>query len=109
MERAFETLDSRIKGMEVLAQMQTGPEREDADRRIADLKRRRDLHWTRAQTLIAETTPVRRAEEVGERRSTGDAEAPSAAKRTGRVRKAAARRMVPARPVQQNFFQRLFR
>ena len=110
MERAFATLDSRIKGMEVLAQTQTGVDREAADRRIADLKRRRELHWTRAQTLIADTTPIRRAVPVGERPSIGgaDADLARAARRASRARAAAVRRAAPIRPAQGNFFQRLF-
>ena len=110
MERAFGTLDSRIRGMEVLAQTQTGADREAADRRIADLKRRRELHWTRAQTLIADATPIRRAVPVGERQAVGisDADYSRAARRANRARAASVRRVAPVRQVQGNFFQRLF-
>ncbi len=100
-----------IKGMEVLARTQTGPEREAADRRIADLKRRRDMHWARSQTLYAGTVPIRRAEPVGERTASGNSGAPTVARRATRIRVVPVRRMAPVRqqPVQGNFFQRLFR
>ena len=105
MEHTFETLDSRIKGMEALAGTQTGAEREEADRRIADLKRRRELHWTRAQTALAESGPIRRAEAVGE-----SVEVSRAARRAAsRARGTALRRTAPVRAAPENFFQRLFR
>ncbi len=106
MESAFETLDSRIKGMEALAGMQSGAEREEADRRIADLKRRRELHWARAQTALAESAPIRRAEPVGE-----SVDGPRGVRRAGRARGTAIRRTSPAaaRPAPENLFQRLFR
>lgn len=109
MEGAFAALDARIKTLETAAQTQSGTEREESERRIADLKRRRELHWARAQTLLAETTPVRRAEPVGERRGRNATAADGSTRRSGRSRGAAVRRMAPVQPVREGLFQRLFR
>ena len=67
MEKAFGAVDARVRDLEALAQTQSGPERTSTEQQIADLKHRRELHWTRAQTALAETQPIKRAEPVAER------------------------------------------
>lgn len=68
MEKAFAAFDERVRAMESEVPALTDPaERELAERRIANLKMRRDLHWTRSQTRYVETETVKRAEPVAER------------------------------------------
>lgn len=68
MEKAFAAFDARVAELEAQAQAQTdATEREVAERRIANLKERRQIHWDRSQTLYVETQPVMRAEPVAER------------------------------------------
>lgn len=68
MEKAFAAFDARVRDLEAEAQTQTDAmEREATERRIANLKERRQIHWDRSQTLYVETQPVKRAEPVAER------------------------------------------
>jgi hypothetical protein len=68
MEKAFAAFDARVGELETQAQTQTdATEREAIERRIANLKNRRQIHWERSQTLYVETMPVKRAEPVAER------------------------------------------
>ena len=67
MEKAFAAFDARVGELEALAQTQPDAERAATQKRIADLKERRQLHWNRSQTLYVETLPVKRAEPVAER------------------------------------------
>ena len=68
MEKAFAAFDARVVELEAQAQAQAdATEREAAERRIANLKERRQIHWERSQTLYVETMPVKRAEPVAER------------------------------------------
>jgi len=112
MERAFAALDERVRGLEALAQTQSGTERTATERQIADLKHRRDLHWTRAQTALAEVETVQRAEPVAEQ--VVKAERPRNSqnvRRAERARTSQARQITrsESRGAPVNFFQRLFR
>jgi len=112
MEQAFGTLDERVRGLEALAQTQSGEERTLTEQQIADLKRRRELHWTRAQTALVESQPVQRAEPIAER--VVKAERVNSTQRVRRAEHARAQesrrvdRMEP-RVTPVDFFQRLFR
>ena len=112
MEKAFGALDERVRGLEALAQTQSGEERTLTEQQIADLKRRRELHWTRAQTALVESQPVQRAEPIAER--VVKAERLNRMQRAQRAERARAQesrragRMEP-RYAPPNFFERLFR
>jgi len=109
MENAFAALDARVQGLEALAQNQSGDERILTELQIADLKHRRDLNWTRAQTALVETQTVKRAEPVAERVVKAE-RANSSTQRERRARTQALRRApMEARQPSPNFFQRLFR
>jgi len=111
MEVAFAALDARVRGLEALAQTQSGVERTATEQQIADLKHRRELHWARAQTALAEAQVVKRAEPVAERVT--KAERSSS---TQRVRRAERARALESQQTSRsnprggpvNFFQRLF-
>jgi len=109
MERAFGTLDERVRRLEALAQTQSGEEKTATEQQIADLKRRRELHWTRAQTALVESQPVQRAEPIAER--VIKAERVSSAQRTRQAERARLQRMPREAPryASPNFFERLFR
>ena len=112
MEGAFGAFDARVKGLEVLAQTQTGLERTSTEQQVADLKRRRDLQWTRAQTVVAETQMIKRAEPVAERVTKGErVNNPQRVRRAERPRMMEPRRtsQAAARSGPESFFQRLFR
>lgn len=114
VEQAFAKLDAKIQEMEAQATSATAQERLELERKIADLKRRRELHWTRAQTLFAETQPIQKAEPVGERRiqkaERAEQGSPNTAKRST---KAPRQRVQPQQqgvaPKIGQLFQRLFR
>jgi len=111
MEKAFAALDARVRGLEALAQTQSGVERTITEQQVADLKHRRDIHWTRAQTALTETQVVKRAEPVSERVTR--AERSSSTQRVRRAERARAldsQRTSRAEPRggPVNFFQRLF-
>ena len=109
MEGAFEALDERLRGLEALAQTQNGEEKTATEQQITDLKRRRELHWTRSQTALVESQTVERAEPVAERvvkaERVGD---PQRVRRAERVRAQRTMRLEPA-SAPMNFFGRLFR
>jgi len=114
MEREFAALDAKVRNLESLAQTQTGLEQASTEQQIADLKHRRELHWARAQTALAQTESVKKAEQVGERvmkaeRVNGSQRSrrTSDASRTANSQRAA--RMAEPRSAPPNFFQRLFR
>ena len=109
MEKAFGALDERVRGLEALAQTQSGEERTLTEQQIADLKRRRELHWTRAQTALVESQPVQRAEPIAER--VIKAERVSSEPRVRRAERARVQRMPREAPryVNPDFFERLFR
>ena len=108
MENAFAALDTQVQELEARAQNQSGDERLLTELQIADLKRRRDLNWTRAQTALIETQTVKRAEPVAER--VVKAERANSTQRERRARSQALRRApMEVRQPSSNFFQRLFR
>lgn len=67
MDKAFSAFDARLRELVTLAETQTGEEQLATQRQIADLKHRREIHWTRAQTAVVDAMPVKRAEPVAER------------------------------------------
>lgn len=93
--------------MEARASTMASDARMVMDSQIADLKRRRDLHWSRAQTAVAQLEPIEKAQPVGER-SNKVAKArpvdqqPAKAYRQRRVYR-------PVQPVQESVFQRIGR
>lgn len=113
MAAAFGALDTRVKKLEALAQTQSGVERTSTEQQIADLKRRRALHWARAQTAVAETQPVKRAEPVAERVSKAEranvTQGPKRSERASRVQPFQRTTQADPRIASPNFFQRLFR
>ena len=110
MEQAFAALDAKVQSLEALSQTQSGAERVGTEQQIADLKRRKELHWARAQTALVEIQTVKRAEPVGERIAKAE---PVNSTRRSRRSADHARATVPQRITRQpepvNFFQRLFR
>lgn len=112
LEKAFEAFDERVRSLELGLQNQTGTERTLAERRIAQLKAQRGLHWERAQTAVVDTMPVARAEPVGERVSKAErVDRSTQPRKTERTRNRASQRTVQTpEPMRgPNFFQRLFR
>ncbi|MEI6562045.1 MAG: hypothetical protein WCO68_08190 [Verrucomicrobiota bacterium] len=109
MERAFGALDERVRGLEALAQAQSGEEKTATEQQIADLKRRRELHGTRAQTALVESQPVQRAEPIAER--VIKAERVGITQRARQAERARMQRMPRETPryASPNFFERLFR
>ena len=110
MEQAFAALDAKVQSLEALSQTQSGAERIETEQQIADLKRRKELHWARAQTALVETQTVKRAEPVGER--IAKAEPVNSTRRSRRSvdrTRATAPQRITRQPEPQNFFQRLFR
>jgi len=111
MDQAFAALDAKVQSLESLSQTQSGAERLETEQQIADLKRRKELHWARAQTALVETQSVKRAEPVGER--IAKAEPVNSTRRSrrsaDRTGGSSAQRMMRVPPAPPNFFQRLFR
>jgi len=99
MEKAFAAFDAQIGELETLAQTQGGSERQRTERQIADMKQRRELHWTRAQTAYVETMPVKRAEAVGERTKRSEQGRRSKRARRNSEESATAERIIKAEPV----------
>ena len=112
MEQAFGALDARIGGLEALAQSQTGEERTATEQQVADLKHRREIHWTRAQTALAETQTIARAEPVAERVAKPErANSSQRDRRTERTRAMGSQQTTRTQPrnTPLDFFQRFFR
>ena len=114
MEAEFKALDGRIGALEEQVRAQDGTERELTQRAIADLKSRRELHWTRAQTVLAETQPVKRAEPVAEKTTRAERAGGGTSRsrrEEQRARVQGSQRTVSREPVggPVQFFQRLFR
>lgn len=111
VEQAFAKFDKKIGELEAELPNSIGDARTALERSVADLKRRRELHWTRAETLFAETQPIAKAEPVGEQAQR--AEKASSSSSTPAARSARTSRPRYRQPVQivrqPNFFQRLFR
>lgn len=107
MEQAFGALDAKLRAMEAQASTMEGNERALMDFQIANLKKRRDLHWTRAQTAVAQLEPVEKARPVGERSDKVVKARPAAAQpaRTSRPRRV----YRPTAPPSENIFQRIGR
>ncbi|XHR27811.1 MAG: hypothetical protein ACFUZC_17995 [Chthoniobacteraceae bacterium] len=111
MDQAFAALDAKVSEMESRAATLTGDAQADLQRQIANLKLRRDLHWTRAQAAVVQLEPVEKAQPVvGERtaRAVKARPDPTAQAAAARARARRVYRQTPMVP-QENFIQRLGR
>ena len=110
MNQAFVTLDTKLRAMEEQAAMLEGDARVLMECQIADLKKRRELHWSRAQTAVAQLEPIEKARPVGvgERDDKSVKARPAA---TAQPNRAYRQRRVyqPATYRSENLFQRIGR
>ena len=112
MEGAFGAFDERVRELEAVSQTQSGTERMATEQQIADLKRRRELHWTRAQTALVQAQEIQRAEPIAERVVKAERAASTPRPRQpSRIRAIETRRVSRMEPgdARPNFFERLFR
>ncbi len=111
MDQAFASLDAQLSEMERHAATLTGDAQASLQRQIANLKLRRDLHWSRAQEAVVQLEPVEKAQPVVGERTTKAAKArpdPTAQAAAARARARRVYRQTPMVP-QENFIQRLGR
>lgn len=107
MNQAFIALDTKLRAMEAQAGTLEGDARVLMESQIADLKKRRELHWSRAQTAMAQLEPIEKARPVGERDEKTVKARPAAAQPARAYRQ---RRVYqPATYRSENLFQRIGR